>query len=156
MEAPSLARRQKLQELIWERAGALAPGMSLRLKVSLLTACLRAQSPKSEFLSWLCLLSMWIKALLVTMRFLRTSLGNCRICSDWKCNGLLPLVVLAVSRPEKAVQWLLSQLPRYSFYGICGKEMEVLDLLSWGQKSLFPHWPALYHLCYHIYWHGDT
>ena len=41
------------------------------------------------------------------MRFLRISIGNCMICSDWKCNGLLPLVVLAVSRPEKALQWLL-------------------------------------------------
>ena len=55
---------------------------------------------------------------------------ECRICSDWKCNGLLPLVVLAVSRPEKALQWLLSQLPRYSFCGICGKELEGLDLVA--------------------------
>ena len=64
------------------------------------------------------------------MRFLRISIGNCMICSDWKCNGLLPLVVLAVSRPEKALQWLLSQLPRYSFYGICGKELKGMDLVA--------------------------
>ena len=157
MEAPSLARSQKLQELVCERAGALAPGMSLRLEVTLLTACLRAQSSKSESLSGLCLLSMWIKAQLVTMRFLRILIENYTICSDWKCNGLLPLVVLAVSRPEKALQWLLSQLPRCSFCGICGKELEGLDLVAWGQKSIFPHWPSLYHLfCYHIYWRGDT
>ena len=46
---------------------------------------------------------MWIEALLVTMRVLRTQIGNCRIWSDWKCNGLLPLVVLALRRPEKAL-----------------------------------------------------
>ena len=104
--------------------------MSLRLEVTLLTAYLSARTPKSESLSWLCLLSMWIKAQLVIMMFLRTLIGNCRICSDWKCNGLLPLVVLAVSRPEKALQGLLSQLPRYSFCGICGKELEGLDLVA--------------------------
>ena len=97
------------------------------------------------------------KALLVTMRFLRTSLGNCRICSDWKCNGLLPLVVLAISRPEKALQWLLSQLPRYSFCGICGNELEGLALVARGQKSPFPLWPTLHNpFCYHIYWCDDT
>ena len=72
MEAPSLARSRKLQEHIWELGGTLAPGMSLRLEVTLLAACLRGQSPKSESLSWLCLQSMCIEALLVTIRFLRT------------------------------------------------------------------------------------
>ena len=37
---------------------------------------------------------MWTEALLVTMRSLRTQMGNCRIWSDWKCNGFLHLVVL--------------------------------------------------------------
>ena len=98
-----------------ERGGTLAPGTSLRLEVTSLAACLRGQRPESESLSWLCLLSIWIEALLVTVRFLRTQTGDCRICSDWKYSGLLPLVVLALSGPEEALWWLLSQLLRYSF-----------------------------------------
>ena len=85
-----------------ERGGTLAPGTSLRLEVTSLAACLRGQRPESESLSWLCLLSIWIEALLVAMRFLRTQIGNCRICSDWKYSGLLSLVALALSRPEEA------------------------------------------------------
>ena len=42
----------------------------------------------------------------MTMRFLRTQIENPRIWSDWKCNGLLPLVMLALSGPEEALQWL--------------------------------------------------
>ena len=42
----------------------------------------------------------------------RTQIGNCRIWSDWKCDGLLPLVALALSGPEEALQWLLFQLLR--------------------------------------------
>ena len=41
---------------------------------------------------------MWIEASLVTIRFLRTQTGNCRIWSDWKCNRLLPSVVLLVDQ----------------------------------------------------------
>ena len=104
--------------------------MSLRLYVTLLAACLRDQWPKSESLSWLCLLSMWIEELLVTMRFLRTQIRNFRIWSDWKCNGLLPLVALALSRPEKALCWLLSKLLRHFFGGSCGNELEGLDLVA--------------------------
>ena len=37
---------------------------------------------------------------------LRTQIGNSSIWSDWKYNGLLPLVTLALSRPEEALQWL--------------------------------------------------
>ena len=85
------------------------------------------------------------------MSFLRTQIRNCRIWSDWKYSGLLPLVVLALSGPEEALQWLLSQLLRYSFCGVCGNELEGLMLLAWGQKSLFPHWPTLWNLfCYYI------
>ena len=65
--------------------------------------------------------------------------------------------MLALSGPDKVLQWLLSQLLIYSFYVICGNELEVLALVAQGQKSLFPHWPALHHLfCYHLYWCGDV
>ena len=152
MEAPSLAKSWKLQKHIWELGRTLAPGISLRLEVTPLAVCLRGQSPKSESLSWLCLHPMWIEALLVTMRFLRTQIRNCRIWSDWKCNGLLPLVALALSGPEEPLWWFLSQLLRYFFFGICVNELEGLVLVALGQNSHFPHWPTLHHLfCYHIY-----
>ena len=51
MEAPSLARCLKLQEHVWEQGGALAPGRSLSLEVSLLAACLKGQRAESESLS---------------------------------------------------------------------------------------------------------
>ena len=133
MEAPS----QELQEHVWEQGRALAPGTSLKLEVTLLTACLRGQQPESESLSGLCLRSMGIKALLVAMRFLRTQIRNCWIWSDWKYSGLLPLVVIALSRPNKVLQWFLSQLLRYSFCGICGNGLEGLELIVWGQKNHF-------------------
>ena len=111
--------------------------MHLRLEVTLLAACLRGQRPESESLSGLCLWSMAIKALLVAMRFLRTQIRNCRIWSDWKYNGLLPLVVTALSGPSKVLQWFLSQLLRYSFCGVCGNELEGLALIVWEQKNHF-------------------
>ena len=126
-------------------------GTSLRLEVTLLAACLRDQKPESESLSWLCLLSIWVEALLLAMRFLRTQIGNCRIWLDWKCNGLLPLVALALSGPEEALWWLLSQLPRHSFCGISGNELEGLALVARGQKSLFLHL-LLYILAW---WHSE-
>ena len=132
MEAPSLTRSQKLQERIWKRSGA---GASAALSV--LAACLRGQRPESESLSWLRLWSMWFEALQVTVRFLRTQIRNCRIWSDWKCNGLLPLVVLALSRPEKALQWLLFHLLRYTFCRICGNELEGLALMLEDKNHFF-------------------
>ena len=42
----------------------------------------------------------------------------------------LLLVILALSGPEKALRWLLSQLFRYFFCGICGKELEGLVLVA--------------------------
>ena len=36
------------------------------------------------------------------------------------------MVTLALGAPEEALQWLLSQLLRYSFCGICGNETEGL------------------------------
>ena len=92
--------------------------MSLRLAVTLLTACLGGQRLESESLSCLCCLSMWIKALLVTMRFLETQIGSCRIWSDWKCSGLLPLVLLALSGPEEALWWFLSQLRHFFLWNL--------------------------------------
>ena len=50
---------------------------------------------------------MWVEALLVTMRFLKTQIGNYRIWSACKCSRLLLLVVLALSRPEKTLQRLV-------------------------------------------------
>ena len=80
-QEPSLARSRKFQEHIQEWGGVLAPGMSLRLEVAacLLAACLWGQWPESIPLSWLCPWSMWIEALLVTMRFVRTQISNSRI-----------------------------------------------------------------------------
>ena len=90
-------------------------------------------------------------------KVLRTQIRNLRIWPDWKYRGLIPLIELALSGPEEALWWLLSQLPRYSFCGICGNELEGLALVAWGWKSLFPCWPTLHYLfCYHIYRHGDT
>ena len=51
--------------------------------------------------------------------------------------------------------------------GFCPNSLDILSVESvgmkrkdWpilGQKSLFPHWPALHHLfCYHLYWCGNT
>ena len=100
---------------------------------------------------------MCIEALLLTMRFFSTQNGNWRIWSDWKCNGLLPLVALALNGPEEALWWLLSQLLGYSLCGICGNELEGLALIAQEKKSLFLHWLTLHHLfCYHIYLCGDT
>ena len=46
MEAPSLARHQKLQENIWESGRTLASRTSLRLEVTLLAVWLRGQPAK--------------------------------------------------------------------------------------------------------------
>ena len=43
----------------------------------------------------------------------------------------------ALSGPEEALQWLLSQLLRYSFCGICGNELEGLALITQGQNHFF-------------------
>ena len=79
------------------------------------------------------------------------SISEVKGYSDWKYDEFLPLVTLALGGSEEAFQWLLSQLLRYSFCGIRGNEMEGLFLITQGQKSLFPHWPALHHLfCYSL------
>ena len=43
---------------------------------------------------------------------------------------LLPLVTLALSGPEKALQWLLPQLLKYSFCEIGRNELEGLTLIT--------------------------
>ena len=114
-------------EYVWERGRALAPCSSRKVSQArgYSLACLsQGPRPESESLSLLCLSFMWIEALLMTIRFLRTQTGNCRIWSDWKCNRLLPLVVLTVSGSEEVLQWLLFQPLRYSFCGICGNELK--------------------------------
>ena len=108
--------------------------------------------PKLGLVVRKCLVLLGIESLKV-----RWSISEVKGYSDWKCNGFLPLVTLALSGPEEAFQWLLSQLFRYSFCKICGNELDGLALITRGQKSLFPHWPALHHLfCYHLYWCGDA
>ena len=67
------------------------------------------------------------------------SISQVKGYSDRKYSGLLPLVKLALSGPEEALLWLLSQFLRYSFCGICGNELEGQVLITQGQKSLFPH-----------------
>ena len=47
------------------------------------------------------------------------SISQVKGYSDRKYSRLLPLVMLALSGPEEALQWLLSQLLRYSSCGIC-------------------------------------
>ena len=85
------------------------------------------------------------------------SISEVKGYSDWKCNEFFPFITLALSGQEEAFQWLLSQLLRYSFCGICGNKLEGLALITRGQKSLFPHWPALHNLfCYCLYWCGDA
>ena len=83
------------------------------------------------------------------------SISQVKGYSDRKYSRFLPLVTLALSGPEEALQWLLSQLPRYSFYGICGNELEGLDLITWEQN----HFPSLASpspsLLYQLYWCGE-
>ena len=103
-------------------------------------------------MSWLCLWTVWKETLLVRMRFLRTQIREPQIWEDWKCSRLLPLVALALRGPQKALQWLLFQLLRYSFCTICWTGIQRLALTLHEHKRLFfPHRLALHHLlCYHI------
>ena len=88
----------------------------------------------------------------MSMRFLRTQIREPQIWADWKCSRLFPLVALALRGPQKALQWLLFQLIRYSFCTICWTGIERLALkLHEHERLLFPHRLAFYHLlCYHI------
>ena len=113
------------------------------------------QRPRGKFLSRLCLQTIWMEALLVSMRFLRTQIMEFQICADWKCSRLLRLVALALSGPEKALQQLLFQLLRYSFCTICWTRIERLNLIL--HERFYPHRLALHNLlCYHIDSGGNT
>ena len=65
------------------------------------------------------------------------SISQVKGYSDRKYGRFLPLVTLALSGPEEALQWPLSQLFRYSFCRICGNELEGLALITRGQNHLF-------------------
>ena len=91
----------------------------------------------------------------MSMRFLRIQIGAPQFWTNWKSSTLLPLVMLALSRPENA-WWLWSQLLRYSFCTICATGIERLTLTLHDQDRLSFHcWPTLHHLlCSSIDWHG--
>ena len=96
------------------------------------------------------LASLGIKSMKARWSSSSKSISEVKGYLDWKCNGFLTPITLALSGPEEAFQWLMSQLLRYSFCRICENELEGLALKTRGQKSLFPHWPALHHLFYYL------
>ena len=57
-----------------------------------------------------------VETLMVSMIFLRTQIGEPQIWADWKHSRLLPLVMPALSEPEKALWWLLFQFLRFFFF----------------------------------------
>lgn len=93
------------------------------------------------------------------MRFPRTQFRNPRTWPYWKCNRLFPSVELALSGPENALQWLLSQSLRYSFWKIYGDELQGLALIAQGQKITFSSLgiPLLSLVLSHIlvWWHSE-
>ena len=50
--------------------------------------------------------------------------------SYWKYSRILPLIKLALSGPENALWWFLSQLLRHSFCEISVNELEGLALIT--------------------------
>ena len=58
------------------------------------------------------------------------SISQVKDYSNRKYSRLLPLVTLALSRPEEDLQSLLFQLLRYSSCGICGNELEGLAIIT--------------------------
>ena len=84
-----------------------------------------------------CLTLLGVECLEARWSSRSKSISQVKGYSDSKYTGLLLLVMLALSGPEEALQWLLSQLLRYSFCGICENELEGLALKTRGQKSLF-------------------
>ena len=86
--------------------------------------------PKLGLVVRKCLASLGIENLEARWSSSSKSISEVKGYSDWKYNEFLPLVKLALSGPEEAFQWLLSQLLRYSFCGICGNELEGLALIT--------------------------
>lgn len=80
------------------------------------------------------LASLGVKSSEARWSYSSKSISDVKGYLDWKYNGFLLLVTLALSGPEEAFQWLLSQLLRYSFCGICGNELEGMALKTLGQK----------------------
>ena len=134
-------RHEHLREL----AGAGAPGTSLRLEITILTPQTQRQ-----------VLVMAIPTDCIDGDIA----GEHEIPedTDWdtpdlgrlKMNQLLPLVALALSRPEKALRWLLSQLLRYSFCTVCWTGIKrMLLALHECEGLVFPCRQALHRLlCY--------
>ena len=60
------------------------------------------------------------------------SMSQVKGYSDREYNGLLPLVMVALNGPEEALEWLFSQLLRYSFCGIFGNELQRLTPINRG------------------------
>ena len=83
------------------------------------------------------LASLGVKSSEARLSYSSKSISDVKGYLDWKYNGFLLLVTLALSGPEEAFQWLLSQLLRYSFCGICGNELEGLALITQGQNHFF-------------------
>lgn len=140
MEALRLARSQKLQEHVWEQSGTLAsatsPGCLLQgpmtWKLNLCHGCASDQCGQKH--------CFWGH---------RSGIAG---SADWKCNGPLPLVVLALEDQRK-----LSS-------GLCFNSLDILFVecveMNWRigpdslrTKSLFlAGWP----FCSHICWQDDT
>ena len=71
--------------------------------------------PKLGLVVRKCLASLGIKNSGAKWSSIFKSISEVKVYSDWKYNEFLPLVMLALSRPEEAFQWLLSQPLRYIF-----------------------------------------
>ena len=90
--------------------------------------------PKLGLIVRKCLASLGVESWEARWSCSSKSASQVKGYSDRKYSRLLPLVTVALSGPEEALQWLLSQLPRYSFYGICGNELEGLGLITREQN----------------------
>ena len=71
--------------------------------------------PKLGLIVRKCLASLGIESSGARWSSSFKSISEVKGYADWKYNEFLPLIMLALSRPEEAFQWLLSQLLRYIF-----------------------------------------
>lgn len=114
-------------------SGALAIGTP-RLEVALLPACLRDQLPESDDLSWLCLQSMCIEALLVTRR-LKMLIDNSRSSQIGSATGFFPGNPSSSEPAESLVFFGLNSL--IFFCGIYGNEFEEFALIAKGKNHFY-------------------
>ena len=148
MEAPILVRSRNLQERVWEWGGALAPGMSLRLEVTLLAACLRVQSPKSESV-------MAVPPIYVD----RSTAGGHEVFedADWELQDLVRLEVQWASFGSTGLPLWLSwsriclQCRRPGFYPFIGKIPQRREKLP---TPVF--WPGEFHWLYSPWSHKES